>query len=108
MTKPRRVGIQMGIVSLAFGVVFLVANAVLFASGKLFPVMLALTPPLILAAVAFFAMPGSEPPPEVPANLRVKAWWKDSPPACKLAWIAAMAIGLCGGLWLMFSYTKFA
>jgi hypothetical protein len=103
--KPQ--GIQMGIVSIVFGAILLIANLWMLNNGKVFPVMLAITPPLILSGIMYLLMPGTNPAPEVPEGKRVVTWWKISPLKNKIVWILAILVGSFIGVYLMITYTSF-
>ena len=107
MKKQKQMGIQMGIICLAFGIIFLIVNIVMFMNDKVYPVMLILSPPLIFSGVGFLVLPGIKVPPEIAEKERPKYWWKNSPIQHKLVWIIEMITGLAIGIWLMVSYTKF-
>lgn len=103
--KPQ--GIQMGVVSILLGVVLLIVNAVMLTMGKIFPVILAVTPPLILSGIMFLIMPGINPPPEIPEKKKAKYWWKNSPLINKTVWLFAIIVGLIAGIYLMVKFTNF-
>ena len=97
----------MGIVCLVFGIIFLIVNVVMFMNDKIYPVMLALTPPLIFSGIGFLVLPGIDVPPEIPEKERAKFWWKNSLNQHKMVWLIEILSGLAIGIWLMFSYTGF-
>ncbi len=107
MKQKKPLGIQMGIACLLFGMVFGIADLIIYERGKVYPAILVLTPILILSGIIFLLMPGNEPPPEIPKNIRVKTWWKISPTINKVIWASAMLIGLAIGIWLMISFADF-
>ena len=99
-------GIQVGITTIAFAIVFTIVNYYMYRQGKVFAAMLVMTPMLILAGIAFLLLPGDDPPPETPEKKRASEWWKRSPLKNKLIWITAMIVGLALGVWLMVTYVK--
>ena len=107
MKKQKHQGIQVGIVCLTFGTIFAIADTIMFMNGKVFPVMIALAPPLTLVGIGFLIVPGYRVAPEVPEKERPKEWWKKSSKTNKLVWIMEMLTGLAIGIWLMISFTKF-
>ncbi len=103
----KHMGTQMGIGSLAFGIILVITDIVMFNFGKVFPVMIVIAPALVLAGIGFLILPGVDPPASVPEKQRAKAWWKGSPMLNKTVWVVEIITGLSIGVWLMISYTKF-
>jgi F0F1-type ATP synthase membrane subunit a len=108
MKKRKPQGIQFAIVCLVFGVAAAVANTAMYFNGKVFPVLLAVTPFLLLAGISLLTLPGANPPDEVPDNQRIGHWWKNSAGSAKAVWISSAIAGLAIGVWMMFTFTNFS
>ena len=103
----KHMGTQMGIGCVIIGIILVITDMVMFNFGKVFPVMIVLAPPLVLAGIGFLVLPGTDPSADVPEKQRAKAWWKGSPMLNKMVWMVEIITGLAIGVWLLISYTKF-
>ena len=102
-----KVGIQIAVTCLVFGLAGLISIVITYMNRNIYPVVMAITPGLILASLAFFIAPSEDPSPEVAAKDKVKKWWSIAPVKNKILWIISMAAGLAIGFYFTFTLTDF-